>query len=80
MSEELNLSRSQVHCCLHQSYCPYLTYIICIACRNIAHASYPEILQFIIHEVDGVLMLAGIQILQRRRELHIIILSGDALG
>ena len=41
---------------------------------------YPEILQFIIHEVDGVLMLAGIQILQRRRELHIIILSGDALG
>ena len=41
---------------------------------------YPEILQFIIHEVDGVLMLAGIQILQRRRERHIIILSGDALG
>ena len=31
-------------------------------------------------KVDGVLMLAGIQILQRRRELHIIILSGDALG
>ena len=41
---------------------------------------YPEILQFIIHEVDGVLMLAGVQILQRRRERHIIILSGDALG
>ena len=41
---------------------------------------YPEILQFIIHEVDGVLMLAGIQILQRCRERHIIILSGDALG
>ena len=41
---------------------------------------YPEILQFIIHEVDGVLMLAGIQILQRRRERHILILSGDALG
>ena len=41
---------------------------------------YPEILQLIIHEVDGVLMLADIQILQRRRELHIIILSGDALG
>ena len=41
---------------------------------------HPEILQLIIHEVDGVLMLAGVQILQRRRERHIIILSGDALG
>ena len=41
---------------------------------------YPEILQIIIHEVDGILMLAGVQILQRRRERHIIILSGNALG
>ena len=30
----------QVHCCLFQSYCPYLTYIKGIACRNIAHATY----------------------------------------
>ena len=43
-SERLSMSFHynflQVHCCLFQSYCPYLTYIKGIACRNIAHATY----------------------------------------
>ena len=41
---------------------------------------YLEILQFIIHKIDYIFILSGIQILQRSREWHIIILSGNALG
>ena len=84
------ITKCRLLCAFHHNVILHLrhpdrieTYQLHNGIRNILVADalgHLKVLQLIIHKVDGVLMLMGIQVLQHLRERHIIILSGDALG